>query len=87
MIEVAYVFCELCINCVGKSSRRRDPVEVSGSFWNNSLVYKFKNSLDILIGLQRNTPYSKSNQLATGFLRHVDHLIIEISNLLNPFLY
>jgi len=26
---------------VGKSSQHCDPVEVSGSFWNNSLVYKF----------------------------------------------
>jgi len=26
---------------VGKSSRRRDPVEFLGSFWNISLVYKF----------------------------------------------
>ena len=34
------------------------------------LVYKLCDSLDILIGLQRDTPYSKSNQRATGFLRH-----------------
>jgi len=34
------------------------------------LVYKLCNSLDILIGLQRETPYSKSNQRATEFLRH-----------------
>jgi len=26
---------------VGKSSRRRDPAEFSGMFWNISLVYKF----------------------------------------------
>ena len=54
---------------IGKSSRRRDPAEFSGTFWNTFLVYKFCNSLDILIGLQRNTLYSKSNQRATGFLR------------------
>jgi len=35
------------------------------------LVYKLCNPLDILIGLQRNTLYSKSNQRATGFLRQI----------------
>jgi len=54
---------------VGKSSRRRDPAEVSGTFRNISLVYKFCNSLYLLIGLPRNTLYSKSNQHATAFLR------------------
>ena len=33
------------------------------------LVYKICNQLYPLIGLQRNTPYSKSNQRATRFLR------------------
>jgi len=56
---------------VGKSSRRYDPVEFSGSFWNSSLVYKLCNLLYSLIGLQWDTPYSKSNQRATGFLRQV----------------
>ena len=55
--------------CVRKSSRRYDPAEFSGTFWNFSLVYKFCNSLFILIGLQRNTPYSKTNQCATAFLQ------------------
>jgi len=42
-----------------------------GSFWNISLVYKFVISyIYLLIGLQRDTPYSKSNQHATRFLRH-----------------
>ena len=35
------------------------------------LVYKLCNSLDILIGLQWNMLYSKSNQRATGFLRQI----------------
>jgi len=56
---------------VGKSSRHRDPAEVSGTFWNIFLAYKFCNSLYLLIGLQRNTLYSKSNQRATAFLRHL----------------
>ena len=34
---------------VGKSNRRRDPVEVSGTFSNLSLVYKICNSLYLLI--------------------------------------
>jgi len=55
---------------VGKSSRRRDPAEFSGTFWNISLVYKFCNLLYLLIGLQRNTIFSKSNQRATAFLQH-----------------
>jgi len=42
----------------------------SGTFLNLSLVYKICNSLYLLIGLQRNTLYSKSNQRATPFLRH-----------------
>jgi len=54
---------------VGISSRCRDPVEFSGTFWSISLVYKFCNSLYLLIGLQRNTLYSKSNQCATAFLQ------------------
>ena len=56
---------------VGKSSQHRDPAEFSRTFWNISLVC---NLLYLLIGLQRKTPYSKSNQLATGFLRHLVHL-------------
>ena len=58
------------VHDVGKSSRRRDPVEVLRTFF---LVYKICNQLYLLICLQRNIPiiYSKSNQLATGFLRHM----------------
>ena len=52
---------------VGKSSRCCDPAEFSGTFWNISLVYKFCNSLYILIGLQQNMLYSKSNQRTTPF--------------------
>jgi len=40
-------------------------------FWNVSLVYKSVNCYYLLIGLRRNTFYSKSNQHATGFLRHL----------------
>jgi len=40
-------------------------------FWNVSLVYKSVNCYYLLIGLQRNTFYSKSNQRTTGFLRHL----------------
>jgi len=50
---------------VGKSSQCHDLVVVLEFF----LVYKFCHSLDILIGLQWNTPYSKSNQCATQFLQ------------------
>jgi len=57
---------------VGKSSRRRDPAELTGTFWNISLVYKFCNLLYLLIGLQRNTLYSRSNQRATQFLQHLN---------------
>ena len=44
-----------------------DPVEVLGTFWNISLVYKFCNLLYLLIVLQRNMSYSKTNQCATAF--------------------
>jgi len=38
------------------------------------LVYKLCNSLDILIGLQLNILYSKSNQHTTRFLQHTTTL-------------
>ena len=53
------------------SSRCHDLAEVSGAFWNLSLIYKICSSLYILIGLQRNILYSKPNQHATPFIRHV----------------
>ena len=65
---VLFVSTLLPFIAVGKSSRHRDPAEVSGTFWNISLVYKFCNSLYLLTGLQRNTLYSKSNRPATAFL-------------------
>jgi len=54
---------------VGKSSRRHDPLEVSGTFSNLFLIYKICSPLYLLIGLQRNTLYSKTNQPETAFLR------------------
>jgi len=39
---------------VGVSSRCRDPAEVSGTFWNLSLICKICSSLHVLIGLQSN---------------------------------
>ena len=54
---------------VGVSSRCRDPAEVSGTFWNLSLICKICSSLHVLIGLQRNILYPKPNQRATPFLR------------------
>jgi len=65
---VPFVSTLLPFIVVGKSSRHRDPAEVSGTFWNISLVYKFCNSLYLLTGLQRNMLYSKSNQPTTTFL-------------------
>jgi len=35
------------------------------------LIYKTCSPLHLLIGLQRNTLYSKTNQSATAFLRHI----------------
>jgi len=73
-VMVDAVHCSSCRHeliglVVGKSSRRRDPAEFSGTFWNSYLVYKVDIHC-ILIGLQQNTLYSKSNQRAIGFLRH-----------------
>jgi len=45
-------------------------------FRNISLVYKFCNLLYLLIGLQRDTLYSKSNQRATAFLQHLTWLLV-----------
>ena len=53
---------------IGKSSQHHNLAEFSGTFWNIVLVYKF---CDILIGLQWNTFYSKSNQYATQFLQQL----------------
>ena len=59
--------------CVGVLawSQCHDPAEVSGTFWNLSLIYKICSSLYVLIGLQRNILSSKSNQCATLFLWHI----------------
>jgi len=49
-------------------------------FRNISLVYKFCNSLYLLIGLQRNTLYSKPNQRVTPFSQQRDLLFLLISD-------
>jgi len=46
----------------------------SGSFWNISLVNKFVIGCYLLISLQWNILYSKSNQCATRYLQHPNHL-------------
>ena len=56
---------------VGKSSRHRYPVEVSGTFLNLFLIYKICSPLYLLIGLQKSTLYSKSNQRATVVIRQI----------------
>ena len=58
------------------TSRCCDPVEVSGTFWNLSLVYKICNLLYILTGLQRNVLFQAKPMCncisATMILRTLD---------------
>jgi len=65
---------------VGKSSRRCDPAEVLGTFWNLSLVYKIFNSL--YTPWFCNGIYYFKNQRATAFLRHKDDFPRRILELL-----
>jgi len=51
------------------------------------LVYKLCNLLDVLIGLQWNTPYSKSNQYVTRFMQHWDRSDVKTLDLTVEYVF